>query len=590
MAEVEGRPTGPRLILAAAAGVAALAVGQVSLGVALYDGPPPMWLLSGFLGGLFFAVAGVVVWRVRPGSRTGPLMVGFAVLQMLRQVVLPADTLAGELWALALVVPVILLGPVLVGWLLLGFPSGRLPGRAERIVVRTGFALVLVATVALTLTYTPVPWLCGDLCAPSRFAVAQSLPLFFAVRIVVRVGFIALALAVVVLLVRQARRWTPRQRRSRVVVLVAGCLAAAGYVASEAVALAGYARWLPPGLSVPLEHLALWSVALALPAALLFAILRERLAVGSVGALLVQLERAPAEQIEPLLARALRDPELRVAFPTPTGLVDSQGAVVQPRPDQELTPLGDPPVAEVIHDPSVAEHRALLDAAASATRLALENARLQAELRARLSEVRASRLRIVAAADQARRQVERDLHDGAQQRLLGVGLALQVLEQEIPRRGPAAALLEDVREELSTAVRELRRLAAGIYPAVLTDQGLRPALDALAANCPLPAEVTGGDPGRLPTTVETTAYFCASEAVANVVKHAGASRILIRLDEEPDRLLLTVADDGVGGARREGAGLRGLADRLATVEGRLTVDSPPGGGTRFRAELPRGWP
>ncbi|MGY1669159.1 sensor histidine kinase [Geodermatophilus sp. SYSU D00710] len=587
MAELQGRPARPRPIPAAAAGIATLAVGQVWLGVTLYDGPPPLWLLSGFVGGLFFAAAGLVVWRVRPASRTGPLMVVFAVLQMLRQVVLPADTLAGELWALALV-PVTLLGPVLVGWLLLGFPSGRLPGRAERLVVGTGFALAGFATVAIPLTLTPVPWLCGVHCAPGPVAVAQSLPLHLTVRVVVRVGSIALAVAAAVLLVRQARRWTRRQRRGRVVVLAAGGLAVVGYVASETVTLAGYPRWLPPGPSVLLEHVALWSVALALPAALLFAILRERLAVGSVGALLVQLERAPAEQVERVLARVLRDPGLRVVFPTPTGLVDSAGEPVEPPPDQEMTPLGDPPVAVVLHDPSVAEHRALLGAAASATRLALENARLTAELRAQLTEVHASRRRIVAAADQARRQVERDLHDGAQQRLLGVGLTLQILEQAISPQGTAASLLDDVRKELSTAVRELRRLAAGIYPAVLTDQGLRSALAALAAGSALPVEVTGGDPGRLPAAVETAAYFCASEAITNAVKHAGASRILIGLDEEPDRILLTVVDDGVGGARRDGAGLRGLADRLNAVGGRLTVDSPPCGGTRLRAELPRG--
>jgi signal transduction histidine kinase len=211
---------------------------------------------------------------------------------------------------------------------------------------------------------------------------------------------------------------------------------------------------------------------------------------------------------------------------------------------------------------------------------------LDLELRESLEELRASRARVVAAGDAARRRIERDLHDGAQSRLVGLALLLRVA------RGRAtdpeqAQLLDRAQEELQASLRELRDLARGIHPAVLTDRGLAPALDALVARAPVPVSLESGDIEGLPAPVETAAYFVVSEALANVAKYAGAGHATVALRRANGRLTVEVADDGVGGAdAAAGSGLRGLADRLAALDGTLSLESPAGCGTRLRAEIP----
>jgi signal transduction histidine kinase len=207
------------------------------------------------------------------------------------------------------------------------------------------------------------------------------------------------------------------------------------------------------------------------------------------------------------------------------------------------------------------------------------------ELRAQLQEVRASRARIVAAADAERRRIERDLHDGAQQRLLGLRLALQLARDRIGDAAAVEALLAEADAEVGGALEELRALARGIHPAVLTDEGLAPALGALARRAPVPVDVAvNGE--RFPPAVEATAYFVACESLANAVKHAGASRVAINVTRTNGRVAISVADDGVGGADLGGAGLRGLRDRVEALDGRLNVTSPAGGGTRVTAAIP----
>jgi PAS domain S-box-containing protein len=203
-------------------------------------------------------------------------------------------------------------------------------------------------------------------------------------------------------------------------------------------------------------------------------------------------------------------------------------------------------------------------------------------------ELRASRARIVAAADEARRRIERDLHDGAQSRLLAVGLELKVIQAEL-RRDPelAAQRLAVAREELSTATAELRELARGIHPAVLTELGLVAALRTLVRRVPVPVRLHYDDEARLPPAVEATGYFLAAEALANVVRHAGATRAELRVERAAGTLAVSVGDDGAGGADPDGgSGLRGMADRLAALGGRLEVASPPGGGTLVKGVMP----
>ena len=206
----------------------------------------------------------------------------------------------------------------------------------------------------------------------------------------------------------------------------------------------------------------------------------------------------------------------------------------------------------------------------------------------RQDELRASRARIVAAADEARRRLERDLHDGAQSRLLAVGIELKVIQAQL-RRDPALAAerLAVARDELQRATEELRELARGIHPAVLTELGLVPALRTLIRRVPLPVELDYDGEARAPRPVEATGYFLAAEALANVVRYAGATRAHVRVERVDGTLAVSVGDDGAGGADPErGSGLRGMSDRLAALGGRLEVDSPPGGGTLVRGVMP----
>jgi signal transduction histidine kinase len=227
------------------------------------------------------------------------------------------------------------------------------------------------------------------------------------------------------------------------------------------------------------------------------------------------------------------------------------------------------------------EDTLLADLAAQAG-LALRNVGL-------VEELRASRQRIVTAQDQERRRIERDIHDGAQQRLVSIALTVRMTQQRLdPAADPALADgLGRTAEQLHLALAELRELARGIHPAILTEEGLGAALESLATRAAIPARVAAAPDRRLPAAVETTAYFVVSEALANVAKHAHASAATITTRQANGRLLVEIADDGVGGTDpARGSGLRGLADRVAALDGRLEVISPPGGGTRVVAELP----
>jgi len=209
---------------------------------------------------------------------------------------------------------------------------------------------------------------------------------------------------------------------------------------------------------------------------------------------------------------------------------------------------------------------------------------------ARTAELRASRARIVAAADAARRKIERDLHDGAQQRLVTLALDVQIARGRLATEPESAApFLDRLAQELSDASAELRELARGIHPAVLTERGLMPAIEALAGRAPVPVDIVGGPVERLSPTLEVTAYFTVSEALTNVAKYARASQATVRLAHEDGGLVVEVRDDGVGGARAGvGSGLSGLADRVGALDGTLSIDSPRGGGTVVRAVLPAG--
>jgi signal transduction histidine kinase len=244
-------------------------------------------------------------------------------------------------------------------------------------------------------------------------------------------------------------------------------------------------------------------------------------------------------------------------------------------------------VAAIVHDAELDASPELVHAAAAAAVLALENEQLKADLRARVEELRASRIRIVDAGDAARRKLERDLHDGAQQQLVALALDLQLIKGRVGDDPTTVALIEGSASKLSTALAELRELARGIHPAILTDRGLAAALSALASRVSLPVECDIELDERLPPSVEAAIYFVAAEAMTNAVKYGAASRVSVTVRRTGEDVRIEVADDGVGGADpAKGSGLRGLGDRLAVLDGQLRVLSPPGEGTRIVASVP----
>jgi signal transduction histidine kinase len=302
--------------------------------------------------------------------------------------------------------------------------------------------------------------------------------------------------------------------------------------------------------------------------------------------------RADPEAIEPLLREILRDPgvELRFWLPESEIYVDSYGreASDQPGDGRLVTPVtrAGAPLGLVLHHAVDPERPGLLREIVEAAGLALEIVRLQVELRRQLDEVEASRARIVSAGYAERRRLERDLHDGAQQRLLSIGLVLRHAQHELGSDPLGTApVLDAAVTEIGVAIEELRELASGVRPAQL-DGGLAPALRELAARAPLPVEIaTNGM--RFPEDLEAAAYFIASEGLTNAVKHAGASKVTLRAEAVNGRLVVSVSDDGVGGASpSRGSGLRGLSDRVAAHGGTLEIESNEGRGTTVVAELP----
>jgi signal transduction histidine kinase len=332
-------------------------------------------------------------------------------------------------------------------------------------------------------------------------------------------------------------------------------------------------------------------VALTVPVAFAIAALRRRLDPSAVAALVLAIPQpATVAAVRDALRRALVDPTLDVYvwLPDRQTYTDGTGPVQvadDGRLRREITDAPGGRLAVVLTDPTLERRVDLVDATVRAAALSLENARLHAELLAQLRELEESRVRIVEAGVAQRRRVERDLHDGAQQRLLA--LAATIGRVRTATTDPAVrALVEQARDELRQALRELRDLARGIHPAVLEQVGLGAAVETLAESLPLPVQVSV-ETGRLPPAVESTAYFVVCEALANAVKHAGAGRVAVTVRRVDGTVHLAVEDDGGGGATIVvGGGLAGLADRMAALGGYLRLDSPAGIGTRLTAELP----
>lgn len=475
--------------------------------------------------------------------------------------------------------------------MVLAYPSGRL-GRGERAFVAVTYGVCLVFPLA-ELTVAPAADLFG--CPPSACPsvpplVRADAALFTRLQSVNQAGLLVLAAVFLGLVIRRVVTASPRGRRQLIPVAAA---AAAGTVIFAAEA------FLPAdvGGAWNVTDIADHARTLGVAVAFLAGFYSSRLERSHVADLLARLAGARPPQIEPLLATVLRDPDLRL------GIWDTGRAVYLDHAGNELPQPGgsgpraatavhgeDGPLGLLVHDQSVADDPKLFTSVVAAARLALENAALQARVDRQVAEIRASRSRILRAGDEQRRKLERDLHDGAQQRLLGLGLALELAHHEVPDGTPAAGLLDEASAELEAAICELRELARGICPPALTDYGLSVALRSLAGRFPVPVHFTDLPAGRLPTPIEATAYFVVSEALQNIAKHARASKACVAVRSMSSAVTVEVSDDGAGGADvTAGSGLRGLRDRIEAIDGSLAVDSRPGKGTRITAELPCGW-
>jgi signal transduction histidine kinase len=551
----------------------------------LFTATSPARASATVAAGLAFIVAGVIAWARRPGNRLGLLMTaaGFALLA--RQVRYSHNEAAFTVFF-----AISEFCYALVAHAVLAYPSGVVRDRFDRAFLKVTYTVTLVFPLAILLVYDgsqqlryfdPIPrksfvLVYGD------GAIARSLQDVYAV-----IAYGILASTFIVLIVRRLASATPRGRRMLAPLMLAAVVAALRAVFDSATTFAS------PVSDVLRDYLFWWQIAglIALPLALLAGMLRSRLARATVAELALRLEHTPPPEFRDALARALRDPSLEVAFwlPDRGEFVDADGRRVTVPPDGPLravTPLEHDgvPVATIIHDPALRDEPQLVEAAAAAARLALENARLHAEVLAQLAQVQESRRRIVEAGDAERLRIERDLHDGAQQRLVAAALELRRLERNVDpnlERG-----LERAVAQLQSALDELRDLARGVHPAVLTEEGLAAALESLADRTPVPVTLVEVPAERLPAQVEAAAYFVTSEALANAVKHAHASEITIAAARVNGTLRLEVSDDGVGGADPGGNGLRGLADRVEALDGRLAVESAPDAGTTIYAEIP----
>ncbi len=556
--------------------VAAAATGFAALIPVLFDTGPalPGYVVINRLAGISFMACGLLAWSQRPDSAVGRLLTvtGFGVLlsPVLTQLDSPAaftaDLLFGDLW-IALFIA-----------LFLSFVTGgRLTSTLDVILVGA-FVVDLLVLPFARLLYLPVE---GNLLLVSPDAGTASALLN--ARLVL--GVVA-ALAVVGVI---AARWRSASRPLRRALLPSlwGAFCAVIY----AVALTSFLVGSPiDALNWPLN-----AALVTVPAALAWGLLRSRLARGGLADLFRELGTLRGVRLEAGLARVLGDPGLVLAdrVPGERSYLDGRGQPVEVPP-----PGGDRAVAPVerdgrelgmlVYDPSLDDDPELVEAVAAAAAITLDDARLQTESRERLGELRASRERLVAASDAERRRLERNLHDGAQQRLVSVALQLRMIERRVQGDPEVVEAIKAAGDELSRSLDELRELARGIHPAVL-NHGLKAALDSLASRASVPTAVSFQSPERLPEQVELAAYFVACEALANVAKYAHASSASVRVSRRNGTAAIEIADDGVGGAdETAGTGLQGLADRVAALDGTLRILSPLGAGTVVTAELPCG--
>lgn len=553
------------------------------------DADPVLNSILTLLPAWSFIGTGLFAWWRRPSNRTGMLMVlvgftwFFLPLSLSDSPALFGVSMftANSAW-------------VMLAWLLLAFPTGRLESRWHRWLVGALVfdALVLTSVTGLLAGPGLETFDCTD-CPTNPVSLWDQPGAAKVLDAIASFGGVALLVVLFVVLAQRYRAPGNVNRAASRPVLAAGVLT----VFAIGLLVGGQAIADQDAVGQVLFLITVILIS-AVPFAFLVGLLRSRISTaGAVSELMLTLGETSARELDirDALAEALGDDSLGFFYwlPEREAYVDSSGHVTEPPPaesgrgwarvehDGEL-------IAAISYDRALTDNPQMISATGSAAALALRNQRLEAALRAKVEELRASRTRIVQASDRARRELERNLHDGAQQHLVSMALTLRMAESKMDS-DPAAAkeLLAQASADLEEATTELRELARGIHPAILTDRGLGAALGALATRSSVPVELGEVPEERLPPPVESAAYFVVAEALTNVARYSQATRADVKVQLENGDALIEVKDNGIGGANIEdGTGLRGLQDRVAALDGNLTITSEPDSGTTVRAELP----
>ncbi|MBM7786476.1 sensor histidine kinase [Tenggerimyces flavus] len=544
------------------------------IAVATMAGSYPKVVASlGILVGASFLAAGLIAWRSRPRNRTGLLMVvvGLAWLpQRLQDNDLPFQAQVvmlalGGVWAASL------------AHLVLAFPTGRLGNPPARVLVVLAYAYALALGVSnCVLEAIRSEDALGNEPVPIRAVLDNQ-----------NVAIAGLGAAVIALLVVRWWRTTPAQRRSAMPVLVASAVAVALFVIAKPAEDAEVYE--------DAVHIALLLAVAAVPLAYLAILLQRRFHRAGVADLVVQLSGSTMlDSLQGALSTALKDETLQVGYwlPEQERYVDAEGKPIPlpPGPNRVMTKVdrNGSSVAVLVHDPSLRDEPELVEAACAAAALALDNERLTADLRARLRQLAASRTKVLQAAESERRRLERDLHDGVQQRLLSVAMTLGLAESTMatdPSLG--RPLVGEAKDAVLAALDDLRAVCQGVHPPILTERGLVGAVQELTATASVPVALTLDVTGELPPELESTAYYVLAESLANITKHARANSAEVSVTHSERTLTVAVSDDGVGGADpANGTGLAGMAGRVEAIGGVLRVTSLVGQGTQIVAELP----
>jgi signal transduction histidine kinase len=577
-----------------ALGILAIATAAATGLAMVRAGVQPAFVTLIVAASLAFVSTGLLVWHQRPGAIIGPLLWIVGMAWLVPQWRTSSDSI---MWTLGTwLLPT--LHQAALTHVVFAYPSGVIRSRAERWVVVVSYVTATVGALIVT-AFARDPASLGFPGFPRNVLLVNPDVEIWRALVSVKTTFeLLLAITILALVARRWKRSSGLGRRRLGPFLLGGGLAAISFSAGyTAVGIRS------PFLSgIPLDYLVIrWPIAalyLVVPIAIGWGVLRERLDRAGVADLVSTAaeEGRGLAALQVALRSALRDRSLELLIWDPNRgeflrlggtagrIPDDDHRLIATRVERDGRILG-----MVVHDRALVEDDALMGAVMASVRLVLDNQRLLADLGSQLEEVRASRGRIADAASPERRRIERNLHDGAQQQLVALSLLLSLAADGAASHDDERliAQLDRARKLTGDTLADVRSLAHGIHPAVLTEDGLGAALEVLVRRSPVPVEVTVDFDERLPEATEAAAYYAVAEALTNVAKYADAGRVDVRIARSASGITVDVDDDGVGGATLTGgSGLQGLADRVEALGGSFEIHSPRGGGTRLHASLP----